>query len=262
MTHTRSALLIETLATSLLEDGSQVIFPDRERIAEILREHAAVLKIILPSEEPASDTGPADKSEIGRLRFALTRLDEVLGVRDAELAGAQHEIEILRKSNEALFARIPSAPDYADDGVGIPEILASLGGAGVFGPIPDTPMGVHRLLARGMPVRALAHLVKTTPRLGETEVMIRLFGHPIRRRLRGDKHNENDFTPEDAEQVWRVAEVLVRAIRTLGAERAVSWLVETTPFLDNERPASLLSTPIGARLVKDLLGRIEYGVYG
>src|SRR5438067_1157876 len=42
---------------------------------------------------------------------------------------------------------------------------------------------------------------------------------------------------------------------------AEDWLKRPAMALDQRRPIELLATPAGIRLVEDLLGRIEYGVY-
>jgi putative toxin-antitoxin system antitoxin component (TIGR02293 family) len=57
-------------------------------------------------------------------------------------------------------------------------------------------------------------------------------------------------------------EILMRAISVFGSRTAAErWLAQPPTGLDQRRPIDLLTTPAGAELVEDFLGRIEYGVY-
>ncbi|WP_198674588.1 antitoxin Xre/MbcA/ParS toxin-binding domain-containing protein [Rhodoferax ferrireducens] len=52
------------------------------------------------------------------------------------------------------------------------------------------------------------------------------------------------------------------AMRVLGTrELAEHWLAQPALALDCQKPEDLLTTAAGIRTVKDLLTRIEYGVY-
>jgi putative toxin-antitoxin system antitoxin component (TIGR02293 family) len=58
------------------------------------------------------------------------------------------------------------------------------------------------------------------------------------------------------------SEILVKATAVLGSqEEAERWLERPAIGLEQRRPIDLLATPAGVRLVEELLGRIEYGVY-
>jgi len=60
----------------------------------------------------------------------------------------------------------------------------------------------------------------------------------------------------------RYAKVLAQAQETLGSlDKARSWLGLENRALGGATPLSLLDTDIGAQAVRDVLGRIEYGVY-
>ena len=58
------------------------------------------------------------------------------------------------------------------------------------------------------------------------------------------------------------AEFPVRATTVLGSrEAAERWLERPAIGLDRACPIDLLATPTGAKMVDELLTRIEYGVY-
>jgi len=63
-------------------------------------------------------------------------------------------------------------------------------------------------------------------------------------------------------KVWRFAELLARATIVVGGqEQAERWFTSNVIGLDGQRPIDLLQTSVGAMLVADFLGRVEYGVY-
>lgn len=57
--------------------------------------------------------------------------------------------------------------------------------------------------------------------------------------------------------------MIARAIEVLGSkEKALAWLRSPVPGLDEKRPLAVIDTAEGRRRVKDILGRIEHGVFG
>lgn len=57
-------------------------------------------------------------------------------------------------------------------------------------------------------------------------------------------------------------DVVAKAAEVFGTmELAEAWMSKPAIGLDGLRPVDLLSTPEGAELVKDFLGRLEYNVY-
>ena len=65
-----------------------------------------------------------------------------------------------------------------------------------------------------------------------------------------------------SERVYRLADLMARATDVLHSdEEAKYWLKTPKKALGGETPLSLADTEIGAKEVKDLLGRIEHGVF-
>ena len=66
----------------------------------------------------------------------------------------------------------------------------------------------------------------------------------------------------ESERVVRLAEVAARAADVFGGdETACTWLSEPNRALGGARPLDLLDTDMGAEAVRDVLGRIEHGVF-
>lgn len=64
------------------------------------------------------------------------------------------------------------------------------------------------------------------------------------------------------EQILEIADVISRGIEVLGTlERFTAWLHSKIRHLNYEKPINYLDTSFGTRLIKETLGRIEYGVY-
>jgi putative toxin-antitoxin system antitoxin component (TIGR02293 family) len=65
-----------------------------------------------------------------------------------------------------------------------------------------------------------------------------------------------------SEHALNIAEVISHGTRVFGSlESFQRWLHSPLPALGNQTPVSFLDTGFGARMVSDLLGRIEHGVY-
>lgn len=69
-------------------------------------------------------------------------------------------------------------------------------------------------------------------------------------------------TSDQSGKVLRFAEVLKKAEEVLGGRQAAErWLVDPPWGFDGRTPLDLLSNSFGERMLDDLLGRIEFGVY-
>lgn len=62
--------------------------------------------------------------------------------------------------------------------------------------------------------------------------------------------------------IFMAAELFQKAISVFGGEdEAVKWFKEPNRALKDNRPIDLLKDDIGRKLVEDILGRIEHGIY-
>jgi len=84
-----------------------------------------------------------------------------------------------------------------------------------------------------------------------------------RRTLAHRKEKRQRLTPEQSDRLTRVVRVIARSEEALGDEtRAARWLRKPSRALAGRRPIELLDSDVGARMVEQLLTRIEHGVYG
>ena len=132
------------------------------------------------------------------------------------------------------------------------EFFAKMGFAAGdrLGLIQSIRKGVHynalNVLANSLAlsIRDVSHLVAISDRT------------LMRRKKRGS------LSSEESERVYRVGSLVVRATEVLhDHDEAMHWLKTPKKALGDEIPLDLADTEVGADEVKDLLGRIEHGVF-
>lgn len=80
------------------------------------------------------------------------------------------------------------------------------------------------------------------------------------RSLAGRRH-KGVLSASESERLLRLAKVVVRAESVFDdVDNGLAWLREPNISLGGVAPISLLDTELGAELVTDELGRIEYGI--
>lgn len=79
---------------------------------------------------------------------------------------------------------------------------------------------------------------------------------------RKNKEDKAVFSVEQSGKLYLLAKALDAAQRLLNGDMtaAIHWLKTPARALDGECPLNMLTTPMGAEAVIDLIGRIEHGV--
>ena len=86
------------------------------------------------------------------------------------------------------------------------------------------------------------------------------FGIIPRRTWTHSKQNQR-FTPAQSARVARFFRIQQKAKSTFGSEeKAMQWLKRPSAPLQSNAPVSLLDTEEGARLVEEILTRIDHGI--
>jgi len=84
---------------------------------------------------------------------------------------------------------------------------------------------------------------------------------PKRTLARRKAANER-LTVEETDKALRLARIATQAERVFGAaDKAHRWLREPKRALQGETPVAYLATEVGARVVEEMLYRIEYGMF-
>lgn len=145
----------------------------------------------------------------------------------------------------------PSAPHYAA-GAQAREALEAWSS-------PDLRRRLELVdqIREGFPFPLVGALAKET---GVPVEQLVEFGVIPRRTWTHSKQNQR-FTPTQSARLARFFRIHQRARDTFSSEdKAMQWLKRPTKPLQNNAPLDLLDTEEGARLVEDLLTRIDHGI--
>lgn len=139
--------------------------------------------------------------------------------------------------------------------------LKLLGGPSVLGRLPQGPIEIHHLIADGLPVEALVHLLGSLTAIAPSDALgtvIAISGTAAKRHRKEGKR----LNARQGESVWRFANLLAQASCVFGSqEEAERWLLTPAVGLDHHRPFDLMTTGLGAGVVARHLARIDYGIY-
>jgi putative toxin-antitoxin system antitoxin component (TIGR02293 family) len=124
----------------------------------------------------------------------------------------------------------------------------------------DRPLGeVASRLRAGLPVAAFDALQEA---LGVPAAELAAPMHIAPRTLARRK-KEGTLTAEESDQLFRIARLFKLAERLLGTrDSARRWFTTPKSALGGESPLTAADTHPGSREIEDLLGRIEFGVFG
>lgn len=80
----------------------------------------------------------------------------------------------------------------------------------------------------------------------------------IKRRLK----NSERFSTQESDAMYRLAMLMKLATELFNdEERALEWMKSSVYGLDGKRPLDMVSTTVDFEIVKDLIGRVEHGVF-
>lgn len=137
-------------------------------------------------------------------------------------------------------------------------ILASLGRPAKSRRKIESVLDVHRVLEAGIAgsaIRRLASLYDLS-----NDDLTRLLGVKLRTLQRREKQAR--LPQGETDRLWRAAVILGEATDVLGSRaKASSWLHRENRALAGMRPLDMLATEAGYEEVRNLLGRIEWGVW-
>lgn len=113
-----------------------------------------------------------------------------------------------------------------------------------------------QVVRRGLPVSAVDRFVEYGAiTAGEVYEVI------LPRKTLSNRRVVGTLTADQSDRLARVARVIAKAEETFGnKEKAARWLRRPTAPLNGEEPLKLLDTEAGARLVEELLIRIDHGI--
>jgi len=110
-------------------------------------------------------------------------------------------------------------------------------------------------------VRARADVLAELARHGYSEDELSRLVVP-KRTLARRRANDELLTVEETDKALRLKRIATIAEKVFGdSAKAQRWLRKPKRGLGNETPLAYLASETGARVVEEMLGRIEHGIY-
>ena len=133
-----------------------------------------------------------------------------------------------------------------------------LGGPSIVGEPLLNDLQLVDLIQRGLRRRALDHLARQSglplPVLAAAvDLSVRtLQRYAPEQRLKADA----------TDRLVQVATLYAEGFELFGEEKFRHWMGSAIPALGGRRPTEFITSGVGIRLLRDILGRIEHGVFG
>jgi len=138
------------------------------------------------------------------------------------------------------------------------RIVSILGGSVSVGQAINSDIDLIEISRKGLPksvVVTISSILGIT--MEEMSSLIHVSHRTIQR-----KSNDDLLNVYSTEQILEIAEVISRGIEVFGTiEVFIKWLHKEVRALNYTKPLNFLDTSFGTNLIKDMLGRIEHGVY-
>jgi putative toxin-antitoxin system antitoxin component (TIGR02293 family) len=137
----------------------------------------------------------------------------------------------------------------------VERVFHKLGGRSTLGTDIFSDADLARVVDRRLRLKVLANLL----RAGFSNQEIHSFIIPART-LRHRRTRKQPLSIEESDRVVRLARIQALAEDVFGdAEKANRWLRESLSVLDGKPPLEVARTESGARLVEQVLAKIDWG---
>lgn len=133
-----------------------------------------------------------------------------------------------------------------------------LGGPAILGRRLSRQSDMVEMVRFGLPHSSLASVMEVLHLSADS--LASALALPKRTLARRKKQDR--LTAEESDRLMRLARAAAQAMAVLGdSEKAVRWLKKPNRALGNVTPLSQMDTEAGVRMVEQVLGRIEHGVF-
>jgi putative toxin-antitoxin system antitoxin component (TIGR02293 family) len=137
----------------------------------------------------------------------------------------------------------------------VAEVYQKLGGRPALGEEIASEADLARVVARRIPLRALTHFTRS----GFSEQEVAEYVIPPRTR-RHRKVRREPLTVDESDRLVRLMRVQVMAEDVFAdADKANRWLRQPLGILDGRSPLEVARTDSGARLIEQILAKIDWG---
>jgi putative toxin-antitoxin system antitoxin component (TIGR02293 family) len=137
----------------------------------------------------------------------------------------------------------------------VAEVYQKLGGRAALGEEIASEADLARVVAGRIPLRALTHFARS----GFSEQEVAEYVIPPRTR-RHRKVRREPLTVDESDRLVRLMRVQVMAEDVFAdADKANRWLRQPLGILDGRSPLEVARTDSGARLIEQILAKIDWG---
>lgn len=147
--------------------------------------------------------------------------------------------------------------------ISVETVAYRLGGPKILRRKIETELDLANAVREGLPSEALDYVLDAVREwAGPQAAVLDIVGS--RRTLERKTGGRKTFLKSsESDRLARLARMIVRAEDAIGnADKAHRWLMKPNRALGGLVPLTLLDSDAGASAVEQVLGRIEYGVYG
>lgn len=120
-----------------------------------------------------------------------------------------------------------------------------------------TDLDIINAIQAGLPATVMLETAKSL-QLPTTTIESIISRRTLERRLKAHQL----LSVEESDKLVRLIQTISRAVEVFGDKgTALQWMKEPNRAMGGRTPFSLVNTSPGVELIKDILGRIEHGVY-
>ncbi len=133
-----------------------------------------------------------------------------------------------------------------------------LGGPNVVGEPLTNDLQLVDMIQRGLRRRALDHLAS------RSDLPLPLLAAAVDLSVRTLQRYapEQRLKADATDRLVQLATLYAEGFELFGEEKFRHWMGSSIPALGGRRPTDLITSGVGIRLLRDILGRIEHGVFG
>ena len=138
------------------------------------------------------------------------------------------------------------------------RIISVLGGSAQVSQVVNSDLDLIKITRTGLPKSVVSTVSEI---LGVSMEKMSSLLHISHRTIQR-KNDDELLNVYGTEQILEIADVISRGIEVLGTlENFTKWLHSEISVLNYNKPLDFLDTSFGTKMIKDILGRIEHGVY-
>lgn len=136
--------------------------------------------------------------------------------------------------------------------------LDLLGGSAIVSEPPTNDLQLVDMIQRGVQRRALDYLAERSDLpLPVLAAAVDLSVRTLQRYTPGQR-----LRADTTDRLVQLATLYAEGFALFGEEKFRDWMDSSILALDGRKPIEFITTSVGIRLLRDILGRIEHGVFG